>query len=41
MIGLLLTMSTIGWLMTILQVPQDASAAMLSLTSNKEAYDFF
>ena len=32
--------SPFGWLMTILQVPQDASAAMLSLTSNKEVLYF-
>ena len=28
--------SPFGWLMTILQIPQDASQAMLGLTSNKE-----
>ncbi|SBV97442.1 TRAP dicarboxylate transporter, DctM subunit [uncultured delta proteobacterium] len=32
--------SPFGWLMTILQVPQDASAAMLGLTSNKEMLYF-
>ena len=32
--------SPFGWLMTILQVPQDASAAMLNLTSNKEVLYF-
>lgn len=32
--------SPFGWLMTILQLPQDASAAMLNLTSNKELLYF-
>lgn len=32
--------SPFGWLMTILQVPQEASAAMLGLTSNKELLYF-
>ena len=32
--------SPFGWLMTILQVPQDASAAMLNLTSDKELLYF-
>lgn len=32
--------SPFGWLMTILQVPQEASAAMLNLTSNKNVLYF-